>query len=78
MLRENHTSGNLHNVGRAVLACAEARIAERGAPAERRARQELERLLPEGRGWEDFVELPYDRPRIARMRDNALGRALPS
>ena len=78
LLRENHTSGNLHNVGRAVLACAEARIAERGAPAERRARQELERLLPEGRGWEDFVELPYDRPRIARMRDNALGRALPS
>jgi hypothetical protein len=78
LLRENHASGNLHHFGRVVLACAEARVAGRDGLPARRARQEVERLLPEGGNWEDLLVVPYDRPRINRMRDVALGRVMPS
>jgi hypothetical protein len=78
LLRENHASGNLHGFGRVVLACAEALVSGRDGPAARKARQDLERLLPEDGNWEALLVVPYDRPRIARMRDSALGRLLPS
>jgi hypothetical protein len=76
-LRENHASDDLHGFGRVVLACAETRVTGRDGLAARKTRQELERLLPEDGNWEDLLVLPYDRPRIARMRDTALSRPVP-